>query len=407
MTLAERSADAQTERVSLLRRTRSPLRARIVPPRGRRPREQPAAWADMAIAPARRARDPPLHPLIYGIDAVPATEPDGARSPTHRLGAPAIRAVPTRPRHRAGDPPRAAVELPRASRRPRRRWVRTYASFGDDPASYPDGARHRRPPGRAGPLDDPTASGHGPALLATADTDLTAAGSQDRSGIASRAARTSGATRWAVTSRPCAADFAASSVVRERRLDRDCVGTRRICHAPRTSPGVLSAGGLHGFVISDWEGIHRSPATCPQAAPRQRRIDMMMEPTRPGVHRDAHRRGAGREGPDSRIDDAVSRTSQEFELVFRSPAPDRLHIRTVARPRTRAALRAAAHSQVRPRPHHALPSRANDGLRRRSTATASRPGVGVRSRAGGSTHRLPGLPSSTASPARPLRLQFS
>jgi beta-glucosidase len=328
----------------------------------------PQAWADMIDRFQRAALATRLHiPIMYGIDSVHGDgNMDGATVFPHNIGLGATRdpALVAQVEHvtasetRASGPQWTFAPCICAARDDR--WGRTYESFGEDPRLVTemetaiDG--FQGPPGHLSDPDRVLATakhfaGDGDTKYGTASGDY-----KIDQGIA-------------VTSRPDFEKYAlAQYVPAVQKHDvgavmpsyssvdwtEDGVGNPIKMHANQDLITNVLKGTMqfHGFVISDWEGIHQLPGdwATQVATGVNAGIDMMMEPNTYQSFETTliDEVNSGRV-PMSRIDDAVSRIlTAKFELgLFEHPFTPRQNMDQIGSPAHRAVARqAVAESQV-------------------------------------------------------------
>jgi beta-glucosidase len=338
----------------------------------------PTAWADMIDRFQRAAMATRLHiPIIYGIDSVHGDgNMYGATVFPHNIGLGATRdpALVRDVEHVTAEETRATgpqwTFAPCICAARDDRWGRTYESFSEDPRLVErmetaiDGFQ-----GAPGHLSDPdrvlaTAkhyAGDGDTVYGSASGDY-----KIDQGIAvtNRQDFFDNALRQyvpAVQKHDVGAVMPSYSSV---DWTEDGVGNPIKKHANHELITDVLKGSMHfhGFVISDWEGIHQIPGDWATQVKTgvMAGIDMFMEPNAYQSFEttllDLVNSG---QVPMSRIDDAVSRIlTAKFELgLFEHPFTNRTNLDQVGSPAHHAlARRAAAESQVLLRNrHHVLP----------------------------------------------------
>jgi beta-glucosidase len=332
------------------------------------PHNTPEAWANMVDRFQRAALRTRLGiPLLYGVDSVHGHgNLYGATVFPHNIGLGATRdaALVRRIGHITAEETRASgpqwVFAPCVCVARDDRWGRTYESFGESPRlvrqmeTIIDGLQ-----GRPGQMDEPdhvlaTAkhyAGDGLTKYGTGSGDYPIDQGID---IVSRPEfqRLALAPYWpAVREHHVGAVMPSFSSV---DWVGDGVGNPIKMHANRSLiTGMLkNTMHFHGFVISDWEGIHQIPGSWANQVRTGARtgIDMFMEPNSYQSFIDtllAEVR-AGRVSH-SRINDAVRRIlTAKFELgLFEHPFTNRSHIDDIGSAAHRAVARkAVAESQV-------------------------------------------------------------
>jgi beta-glucosidase len=329
----------------------------------------PEVWADMVDAFQARALQTRLQiPLIYGVDAVHGHgNLVGATVFPHNIGLGAtrdpdlVRAV----EHVTAEETRATgpqwVFAPCLCVARDLRWGRTYESFGEDPGlvvkmtAAIDGFQGPRARG----LDEPDR------VLATAkhyagdgDTEYGSAGGGFTidQGITVTSRREFARIDLAPYVAAVGKHRVGSVMPYYSSVDwtEDGLGNPLKMHAHRELiTGVLKAKlGFDGFVISDFEGIHRMPGDYPTRVRTgvNAGIDMFMEPfSYQQFETTLLAEVAAGRVPMARIDDAVRRILiKKFELgLFERPFTDRTNLSKVGSDEHRAlARRAVAKSQV-------------------------------------------------------------
>jgi beta-glucosidase len=329
----------------------------------------PAAWADMVDSFQRQAMQTRLKiPIIYGVDAVHGHgNVLGATVFPHNVGLGSTRdpALVERVGQVTAKEVRATgipwnfspcICVARDDR-----WGRTYESFGEDPSlvasmeTIIDGLQGRSPKDLASNKHVLATAKHyagdGDTEFGTGEGDYTI-----DQGITVTSRRDFARIDLAPYGPAIAKRDVGSVMPSFSSVDwtEDGVGNPTKMHAHRELiTGVLKGSmRFHGFVISDWEGIHQIPgdwATQVRTGVNAG-IDMFMEPDefRQFITALTAEVQAGRVSQ-SRINDAVRRIlTAKFELgLFERPFADRTHLSSVGSAAHRAVAReAAAKSQV-------------------------------------------------------------
>jgi beta-glucosidase len=329
----------------------------------------PAAWADMVDSFQRQAMQTRLKiPIIYGVDAVHGHgNVLGATVFPHNVGLGSTRdpALVERVGQVTAKEVRATgipwnfspcICVARDDR-----WGRTYESFGEDPSlvasmeTVIDGLQGRSPKDLASNKHVLATAKHyagdGDTEFGTGEGDYTI-----DQGITVTSRRDFARIDLAPYGPAIAKRDVGSVMPSFSSVDwtEDGVGNPTKMHAHRELiTGVLKGSmRFHGFVISDWEGIHQIPgdwATQVRTGVNAG-IDMFMEPDefRQFITALTAEVQAGRVSQ-SRINDAVRRIlTAKFELgLFERPFADRTHLSSVGSAAHRAVAReAAAKSQV-------------------------------------------------------------
>jgi beta-glucosidase len=338
----------------------------------------PKAWADMIDRFQRAALATRLQiPILYGIDSVHGDgNMLGATVFPHNIGLGASRdpGLVRDVEHVTAEETRATgpqwVFAPCICAARDDRWGRTYESFSEDPKlvikmeTAIDG--FQGPPGHLADADRVLATakhyaGDGDTLYGSASGDYKI---DQGVSVTNRQDFWNNALQQyvpAVQKHDVGAVMPSYSSV---DWTEDGVGNPIKMHANHELITDVLKGTMrfHGFVISDWEGIHQIPGdwATQVATGVNAGIDMMMEPNAyQSFETTLISLVNSGQVPMSRIDDAVSRIlTAKFELgLFEHPFTNRTNLDQVGSPAHHAlARRAAAESQVLLKnKHHVLP----------------------------------------------------